>query len=312
MNEKENIEIWKRKLIELHEKISRLNNDKNALISIRNEAVNQQNSKLSYLLNDIELEEEISILDGWTEFYASNISKYEYKLASLKKEIWQQEFEKIREDVNLTELLEKKKEIKAEVDEKEKWIKEEKTGLKIEEKAAIKVKKPEVRKEAERPKIRVEELFKRLEEKPIIHAEEEKVREDVKKLFGEKATKQFKLKEKAAIIKKPINNLFSKTIRLSGNKPIRYALPILVSLLIISILFISKPEITGYVTVSREKTYEDNLNLVVNESGNYTWTIDKIGDIKSIKATGRVKGNGTARVYIEKDGERYLIFDNKG
>jgi len=85
-----------------------------------------------------------------------------------------------------------------------------------------------------------------------------------------------------------------------------------VSLLIISILFISKPEITGYVTVSREKTYEDNLNLVVNESGNYTWTIDKIGDIKSIKATGRVKGNGTARVYIEKDGERYLIFDNKG
>src|SRR3989344_5337069 len=127
MNEKENIEIWKRKLIELHEKISRLNNDKNALISIRNEAVNQQNSKLSYLLNDIELE-------------------------------------KIREDVNLTELLEKKKEIKAEVDEKEKCIKEEKTGLKIEEKAAIKVKKPEVRKEAERPKIRVEELFKRLEE----------------------------------------------------------------------------------------------------------------------------------------------------
>src|SRR3989338_2938865 len=105
----------------------------------------------------------------------------------------------------------------------------------MKKRSGLRKKKQEVRKEAERPKIRVEELFKRLEEKPIIHAEEEKVREDVKKLFGEKATKQFKLKEKAAIIKKPINNLFSKTIRLSGNKPIRYALPILVSLLIISI-----------------------------------------------------------------------------
>ncbi len=96
-----------------------------------------------------------------------------------------------------------------------------------------------------------------------------------------------------------------------NNKFVIYTVPIILLLLITGILFISKPEITGYVTVTQEKTYTDNLDLVINESGNYTWTTDKIGDIQSIKASGRVKGNGTVKIYIEKDGQRYLIYDNK-
>ena len=110
-------------------------------------------------------------------------------------------------------------------------------------------------------------------------------------------------------VKTSVNNRF-KSLKSIDNKFVIYTVPIILLILITGILFISKPEITGYVTLTREKTYTDNLDLVVNESGNYTWTIDKIGGIQSIKASGKVKGNGTVRVYIEKDGERYLIFDN--
>lgn len=100
-------------------------------------------------------------------------------------------------------------------------------------------------------------------------------------------------------------------IELDKNKLLKYGFSIAILLLIISVLFMSKPQITGYTIFAQEKTYEDNLSLVINESGNYTWSIDKIGDITSIKANGKVKGNGTVKVYIEKDGERYLIFDNE-
>ena len=72
-----------------------------------------------------------------------------------------------------------------------------------------------------------------------------------------------------------------------------------------------KPGITGYVTLTPEKAHTDNLGLVINESGNYTWMPSYIGNIQSIKASGKVKGNGTVRIYIEKDGKRYLVFDNQ-
>ena len=142
---------------------------------------------------------------------------------------------------------------------------------------------------------------------------EEEVRQQVKELFVEKEIirKPIKLKEKLGIIKKPIEEFVDRARKVERQKIIRYALPAIMLLLIVSVLFVSKPEITGYVVLTEEKTYDDNLNLVINESGNYTWTIDKIGDIKSIKASGKVKGNGTVKIYIEKDGKRYLIYDNK-
>ena len=53
------------------------------------------------------------------------------------------------------------------------------------------------------------------------------------------------------------------------------------------------------------------IGLTINESGNYTLTLDKPGKLTSIKASGSVIGNGTVKIYIEKDGKKYLIYDNK-
>jgi len=74
--------------------------------------------------------------------------------------------------------------------------------------------------------------------------------------------------------------------------------------------FIFKPSITGFVVITKETTYSDNLDLVVNESKNVIWTLRNPGDLKLIKATGAITRNGSAKVYIEKGDERLLIFDS--
>lgn len=91
----------------------------------------------------------------------------------------------------------------------------------------------------------------------------------------------------------------------------KYAVPFFILLLIAAGLFLLKPSITGHIVLGEETVYSDSLNLKINESGNYTWMLKQQGMLKSIKASGSVGGNGTARVYIEKDGRRHLIFDNK-
>jgi len=65
------------------------------------------------------------------------------------------------------------------------------------------------------------------------------------------------------------------------------------------------------VALTKEATYKDNLNLKVNESGTYEWQPKNPGNIKSIQATGSVEGNGSVKIYIEKDGKRYLAYSNK-
>lgn len=68
------------------------------------------------------------------------------------------------------------------------------------------------------------------------------------------------------------------------------------------------PSITGFVI--KEFSYADDLNLVITSSGNYTWQLKDIGALKSAKLDGRVTTYGKARVYIESNGMRYLLFDS--
>ena len=83
-----------------------------------------------------------------------------------------------------------------------------------------------------------------------------------------------------------------------------------VILAMLAILILNKPAITGKVVLGKETIYSENLNLQVNESGDYEWQVKNPGSIKSLKATGAVSANGTAKVYIEKNGTRTLLFDS--
>ena len=236
------IEHWKKRLIEINEKIKKL----------EAELEEKQNIKSKSKFEDLELNERIYYLKDWIDFNQKEKSKFEAKLKSAEQ------IDKAKEIAALEKGSAAFKLIFAQVEEEKKA-----------------------------------EIFEiKAKEKPAIKVEE--VKEQIKELFEQKEE-----------IKKPI---FKKVIE---NKAIRFGVPILLFVLIISILFISKPEISGYVVLTQEKAYDDNLNLAINESSEYIWKLKNPGKLKSIKATGSIFGNGTVKIYIEKGGERYLIYQNK-
>ncbi len=81
-------------------------------------------------------------------------------------------------------------------------------------------------------------------------------------------------------------------------------------IIILGMNILKKPSITGFTAITKETIYSDDLNLVVNESGSAVWNLRNPGNLGAVKATGAISRNGSAKVYIEKDDERVLIFDS--
>ena len=98
--------------------------------------------------------------------------------------------------------------------------------------------------------------------------------------------------------------------RSAEHKVHRILIFLIVIIVLIGILIFKKPATTGKVILSKETIYSDNLNIKTNESSTYIWQIKNPGNIKSLKATGFVTSNGTARVYVEKNSTKYLLFDS--
>src|SRR3989344_2712084 len=73
-------------------------------------------------------------------------------------------------------------------------------------------------------------------------------------------------------------------------------------------IYVLGPSLTGFVI--KQFSYSESLNLVVTSNGNYTWNPANIGELKSLKIDGKVTNSGTARVYIESNGIKYLVFDS--
>ena len=84
----------------------------------------------------------------------------------------------------------------------------------------------------------------------------------------------------------------------------------IVVLMVLGSYVFKKPIITGRVTEGGETIFNENLNLQANESGTYEWDVKNPGSIKSLKMSGSVSTNGSAKVYIEKNGTRQLLFDS--
>jgi len=95
-----------------------------------------------------------------------------------------------------------------------------------------------------------------------------------------------------------------------GMKIDRILLGLIIIMIIAGVIIFKKPAVTGRAVQGSEAIFSENLNMQVNESGTYEWQVKNPGSIKSLKASGSVSANGTARVYIEKNGTRQLIFDS--
>ena len=71
-----------------------------------------------------------------------------------------------------------------------------------------------------------------------------------------------------------------------------------------------EPVITGLITVERQFNYSDSLNLVVDSSSEYNWNLEQHGSLMSVKLNGKMENRGYAKVYVENNNEKYLIFDS--
>src|SRR3989338_6788760 len=74
--------------------------------------------------------------------------------------------------------------------------------------------------------------------------------------------------------------------------------------------YYAKPTITAFITAGRQFSYNDTLNLAVNESGSYDWIMQNPGLLKSLKVSGLIENKGSAKVYLEVGNISYLVFDS--
>jgi len=80
--------------------------------------------------------------------------------------------------------------------------------------------------------------------------------------------------------------------------------------LVLAGIYVIEPTITGFIVFSKEVSYTDTVNLVLNESGEYVWNLANKGKLKSIKVSGIVENEGSVKIYVENNGNRFLIFDS--
>ncbi|MFH1642989.1 MAG: LamG-like jellyroll fold domain-containing protein, partial [Nanoarchaeota archaeon] len=94
-------------------------------------------------------------------------------------------------------------------------------------------------------------------------------------------------------------------------KLLRYSFIFILLAVLFSSLFFIKPSYVGYVSVTKEVSFTDDIALVKNTTTDYLWLLDDPADLNSIKLSGSVSAKGTAKVYIENNGQSYLIFDSE-
>ncbi|MCH8003652.1 MAG: hypothetical protein IH934_03385 [Nanoarchaeota archaeon] len=80
--------------------------------------------------------------------------------------------------------------------------------------------------------------------------------------------------------------------------------------LVLTGIYYLEPTITGFITVTKQLNHTEVVNLEFAESSEYIWILQNPGDLKSIRIDGSISKHGTAKVYIENNGVRYLIFDS--
>src|SRR3989344_1765908 len=66
--------------------------------------------------------------------------------------------------------------------------------------------------------------------------------------------------------------------------------------------YYTKPSLTSFVAVDDQINFKDSINLVLSESGDYTWILGNPGLLKSVKVSGTLENRGSAKAYIENDG----------
>jgi hypothetical protein len=102
-----------------------------------------------------------------------------------------------------------------------------------------------------------------------------------------------------------------REVRGNSFSRIKILLPALIVfiLLVISALFLQLRPI-GFAIISDEFDYTDTINLSIDNSDNYIWSVSNYGSLSSLRLDGSISKKGSAKVYLEHANELYLIFDS--
>jgi len=101
----------------------------------------------------------------------------------------------------------------------------------------------------------------------------------------------------------------SKKINHNSLTKNKLILPITLLIVVITLLFFIKPDFIGYFALENTSSYIQQIDEVFVENSSYLLHLEK-GNLKSLKVSGQLIGEGKARIYLEAGSKSYLIFDS--
>ena len=84
-----------------------------------------------------------------------------------------------------------------------------------------------------------------------------------------------------------------------------FLLLIFLSIIIFSAFYL-RPVIIGLIVKEQVQEFTQQLNLEFNESTDYEWEIEHLGQLQSLKISGLAEGNGEVKIYLDN----LLILDS--
>ena len=85
------------------------------------------------------------------------------------------------------------------------------------------------------------------------------------------------------------------------------------SILVMMLLFLNSTDftLTGFFTATVMETYIDPISESFNETAVYNWTPAEQGRLQSLKISGKVSQEGSARVLLRYQNNSYIVFDSQ-
>jgi hypothetical protein len=81
-------------------------------------------------------------------------------------------------------------------------------------------------------------------------------------------------------------------------------------IVLISIFSLLKTSMTGYVTISQDELFVKQINATFTKDAKYDLILNETAPLQSLKISGYITGEGTARIYLQTKHQEYLVFDS--
>ncbi len=82
-----------------------------------------------------------------------------------------------------------------------------------------------------------------------------------------------------------------------------------IALFILGLIFVINPGMTGFTVVTEEYSYQDPLNLVLNQTTEYIWLVQNPSEIRSISLSGSIPLDSEVKITLHENNTEYIVLD---